>query len=178
MQMFKARDNRIQNKINGSVSTKDLGIKSQAALEFLVTYGWAILSVLIVISALAYFGVFNTTRYVNDMCDFGDQMRCEDSVLYSNSTLGFKLRNNFGVSIDITKVTLKSDYGQTNCLPAATVPNTNIMPSDLFEVKCNISSSTIPVGEKRKIKAVVEFKKTGANNPLHNQTGEILKSIN
>ena len=33
--------------------------KSQAAMEFLMTYGWAILVVLAAIAALAYFGVLN-----------------------------------------------------------------------------------------------------------------------
>ena len=31
--------------------------RAQAALEFLMTYGWAILVVLVSIGALAYFGV-------------------------------------------------------------------------------------------------------------------------
>jgi uncharacterized protein (UPF0333 family) len=33
--------------------------KSQAAMEFLMTYGWAIIVVLVAISALAYFGVLS-----------------------------------------------------------------------------------------------------------------------
>jgi len=35
------------------------GRKGQAAMEFLMTYGWAILVVLVVIGALAYFGVLS-----------------------------------------------------------------------------------------------------------------------
>ena len=38
--------------------------KSQQALEFLMTYGWAILVVLIAIGALAYFGVLKTPVWV------------------------------------------------------------------------------------------------------------------
>jgi uncharacterized protein (UPF0333 family) len=36
--------------------------KGQAAMEFLMTYGWAILAAIIAIGVLAYFGVFNPTR--------------------------------------------------------------------------------------------------------------------
>lgn len=36
--------------------------KSQAAIEFLMTYGWAILVVLIAVGALAYFGVLNKEK--------------------------------------------------------------------------------------------------------------------
>lgn len=35
--------------------------KGQAAMEFLMTYGWAILVVLVAIGALAYFGFFDKT---------------------------------------------------------------------------------------------------------------------
>lgn len=36
--------------------------KGQAAMEFLMTYGWAILAAIIAIGVLAYFGVFNPSR--------------------------------------------------------------------------------------------------------------------
>jgi len=38
--------------------------KGQEAMEFLMTYGWAILVVLLAIAALAYFGVLNPERYL------------------------------------------------------------------------------------------------------------------
>jgi len=151
--------------------------KSQAALEFLITYGWAILSVLIVISALAYFGVFNTTKYVNDICDFGDQLHCDDSVLHRNATLQFQLRNNFGIGIDITGVTVKSEYGNVICPISDVNPNTNVPPSSLLEVKCRITNNNIPLNDKKRVKAIVEFRKNGGANPLHNQTGDILIGV-
>jgi len=38
--------------------------KGQALMEFLMTYGWAILVVLVAIGALAYFGVLNPERFL------------------------------------------------------------------------------------------------------------------
>ena len=38
--------------------------KGQAAMEFLMTYGWAILVVLAAIAALAYFGVLSPARFL------------------------------------------------------------------------------------------------------------------
>ena len=38
--------------------------KGQAAMEFLMTYGWAILAAIIAISVLVYFGVFSPDRFV------------------------------------------------------------------------------------------------------------------
>ncbi|NCN99135.1 hypothetical protein COU62_00575 [Candidatus Pacearchaeota archaeon CG10_big_fil_rev_8_21_14_0_10_35_219] len=37
-------------------------VKGQAAMEFLMTYGWAILAAIIAIGVLAYFGVFSPSR--------------------------------------------------------------------------------------------------------------------
>jgi uncharacterized protein (UPF0333 family) len=38
--------------------------RGQAAMEFLMTYGWAILAAVIAIGVLAYFGVFSPGKYV------------------------------------------------------------------------------------------------------------------
>lgn len=43
--------------------------KSQAAMEFLMTYGWAILVVLVFLGALTYFGVFNPDNFDNNYED-------------------------------------------------------------------------------------------------------------
>lgn len=37
--------------------------KGQAAMEFIFTYGWAILAAIIAIGVLAYFGVFSPQSY-------------------------------------------------------------------------------------------------------------------
>ncbi|MFC1741317.1 hypothetical protein ACFL3V_02170 [Nanoarchaeota archaeon] len=42
--------------------------RSQAAMEFLMTYGWAILVVLAAISALAYFGVLSPSKFLPESC--------------------------------------------------------------------------------------------------------------
>ena len=40
--------------------------RGQSSLEYLVTYGWAILAIVIIAAALWYFGVFNPSKYVGD----------------------------------------------------------------------------------------------------------------
>lgn len=44
--------------------------KSQAALEFLFTYGWAILVILVAIGALAYFGVLSPCKVYPESSDY------------------------------------------------------------------------------------------------------------
>jgi hypothetical protein len=147
--------------------------KGQAAIEFLVTYGWAILGVLIAVGALAYFGLFNTGRYVNDVCFFGDQMICEDYVAYSDGTINLTLRNNFGVNIDINATEIKSIYGGANCSVAGL---NDIELGYVFKINCDITDKMIPVNDKLKYKATVTFNKHGASN-LHNQTGDVTVTV-
>lgn len=151
--------------------------RGQAAIEFLVTYGWAIMGAIIVIGALSYFGIFNTQRYVNDICYFGDQFTCEDSIAYQNGSVAVKIRNNFGVEIDIVSAIMKSNYGTVNCNSASIVPSaTNIQPGAVFDIKCNVSSTPISLNDKLKYKVTMAFKRTGSSN-VHNQTGDITISV-
>ncbi len=52
--------------------------RGQAAMEFLMTYGWAILVVLVVIGALAYFGVLTPETFLPEKCTFPIQLGCQD----------------------------------------------------------------------------------------------------
>jgi len=52
--------------------------KGQAAMEFLMTYGWAILVVLLCIGALAYFGVLDPRKYIpEEVNESSPQFVCE-----------------------------------------------------------------------------------------------------
>src|SRR3990172_8757996 len=50
--------------------------KSQAAMEFLMTYGWAILVVLAAIAALAYFGVLSPEKFLPEKCVLSPGLTC------------------------------------------------------------------------------------------------------
>ncbi|HLC46713.1 MAG TPA: hypothetical protein VJI75_03140 [Candidatus Nanoarchaeia archaeon] len=52
--------------------------RAQAAMEFLLTYGWAILIVLVVIAALAYFGVLSPSKFLPEKCTFQPGILCKD----------------------------------------------------------------------------------------------------
>ncbi|MGV8086140.1 MAG: hypothetical protein ACP5N1_00780 [Candidatus Woesearchaeota archaeon] len=151
--------------------------RGQAALEFLVTYGWAIMGALIVIGALSYFGIFNTQRYINDVCYFGDQFTCEDYIAYQNGSVAVQLRNNFGVLIDINGTTIKSDYGTVNCNLNNIKPNAAaIPPGSIVNITCNVSSTPISLNDKLRYKMILTFERTGSGN-LHNQTGDLIITV-
>jgi hypothetical protein len=78
--------------------------KGQAAMEFLMTYGWAILVVLAAIGALAYFGVLNVKSYLPEQCFGPAGLDCLDkpSADAAKKTITFAFKNNLGNSINFT----------------------------------------------------------------------------
>ena len=82
--------------------------KAQAAMEFLMTYGWAILVVLVVIGALGYFGVLSPTALLPEKCVFGVELACQDYAVHTNK-IELKLQNNIGTAMVISKVAVVKD---------------------------------------------------------------------
>ena len=83
--------------------------KSQAALEFLTTYGWAFLVILIMIGTLAYFGILNPSKILPNRCNFGAEFQCLDYQISSTTgTFKLRLKNNAGEPIDVSSMTLST----------------------------------------------------------------------
>ena len=57
---------------------------AQAAMEFLMTYGWAILVVLAAIGALAYFGVLSPAKFLPEKCILEPGLLCEGHKVETN----------------------------------------------------------------------------------------------
>jgi hypothetical protein len=82
--------------------------KSQAAMEFIMTYGWAILVVILAVAGLNYFGVLSMAKMVPVSCTFPSSTPCVDvpTIYASDDSIQIALRNNVGANINITAVTL------------------------------------------------------------------------
>ena len=63
--------------------------KAQAAMEFLMTYGWAILVVLVVIGALSYFGVLSPSTLLPEKCTFPVSVSCTDHTVVGSASAGY-----------------------------------------------------------------------------------------
>ncbi|MBW2972430.1 hypothetical protein KY359_05325 [Candidatus Woesearchaeota archaeon] len=69
-------------------------------MEFLMTYGWAILVVLAAIAALAYFGVLSPDRFLPEKCTLPSGVACLDFTgsttqvdLVIQNSAGFDMQN-------------------------------------------------------------------------------------
>ncbi len=91
--------------------------KGQAAMEFLMTYGWAILVVLVAIGALAYFGVLSPSKFLPKSCTLEPGMGCEEfKADDSDDTVQLLLRNGRGESLTAVTVAVA---GCTNSAEAS-----------------------------------------------------------
>ena len=84
--------------------------KSQAAMEFLMTYGWAILVFLIVIGTLSYFGVLSPDKFLPSKCLLPAGIACSDFNVASNA-VQIVLTNSLGQDITITDINIKDCQG-------------------------------------------------------------------
>lgn len=91
--------------------------KGQAALEFMMTYGWAILVVLAAIGALSYFGILNPSRYTPDMCMGTTGFSCAGKPIVDNESIMFSMINGLGyrVKLDPDAVDYSATLADANC---------------------------------------------------------------
>jgi hypothetical protein len=116
--------------------------KGQAAMEFLMTYGWAILIAIIAIAALIAFGVLNPP--IQEVCGaegvLVQGVSCGNVVATAGGTLSITITNNLLQPLTLTDISVDirsgGATGETTCdfaNPAAaiagggttTIPSTN-----------------------------------------------------
>jgi uncharacterized protein (UPF0333 family) len=89
--------------------------RGQAATEFLMTYGWAMLVVVVAISALAYFGVLSPDQFLPEKCILPPGIVCVDHKVTASSVQLY-LQNSLGydITIDAVNITDKGCINKTN----------------------------------------------------------------
>jgi hypothetical protein len=89
-------------------------MKGQAAVEYLTTYGWALLALVIVLAALLASGVLTPNYLVSEECTFGTNLQCS-AALYNDggpSSLAMTVFNGFPYRIKVTQVSVQTQDGQ------------------------------------------------------------------
>src|SRR3989344_3346005 len=79
-------------------------------MEFMMTYGWAIIVVLIAIASLSYFGVLRSDRFLPENCILPPGITCLDFKV-ETSTISLLLQNTFGEPITIEQVNVTAKSG-------------------------------------------------------------------
>ncbi len=138
--------------------------KAQAALEFLTTYAWAFLVIIIMIGALAYFGVLSPSKLLPDRCNFGPEAGCNKNTMVvdnvNDNTLTMRLENNAGTPLTVTSATVTTDVTTAGTCTAQ-INNAAIVnfawasdTSITFNADCTTGTSLVA---KEKIKFSIEI---------------------
>ena len=83
--------------------------KAQAAAEYLMTYGWAVLVLVIIVAIIAGGGLISPSMVISEKCELGPNMVCSTQAYNDGADfyLLMKLQNSFGYKIKIIKMEFK-----------------------------------------------------------------------
>lgn len=143
--------------------------KAQAAMEFLMTYGWAILVVIVAIGALYYFVGVNPDRFLNPTCTLIPGLDCQEDFKVTSSGATLVVRNNMGATVTVNSLTL-SGTGVSGCTPQS--GSINYGSSTTFTIPC----STFPSSGRVKASINLDYIKSGSLLN-HNITGSLVGTI-
>ncbi len=166
--------------------------KAQAAMEFLMTYGWAILVVLVVIGALAYFGVLSPSALLPEKCFLPIGLQCDEHLVKGGAQgfVSFDLRNGIGNNIRIVSMKVKKDNqfvcgrnyttalmlkngeaGTVRIPVSVTDPDYNAADSYCQETALGL------FGSKYKYVLEVKYNREDKPNYVHTLEGELLTKV-
>lgn len=141
--------------------------KGQAAMEFLMTYGWAILVVLIAIGALAYFGVLNPSRFLPASCTLMPGLSC-DSFKVTPTSVELVVRN--GMGDDLTGL----GFSTASC---ATDAQANTTLNDGDTVKHTLTCAPLTGSRFKEDVTITYSNVVGTETVTHSRTGQIVTEI-
>lgn len=156
--------------------------KGQAATEFLVTYGWAILLV-IVIMAILYSSIFKPEFYVAERCDIGPGITCDNFYLNKTSSgtglnLTLYAHNSMGFDINITSInfTLEDRINNKKYTKSISGLQNTIKDKESFNtsVVFYVDNPDMPSGTLYSVYFTITFKNNEITNPPEHITAGII----
>jgi len=137
--------------------------KGQAALEFLTTYGWAFIVILVMIGALAYFGVLSPSKVTPSRCIIESGFSCEDFKI-TTTGIDISLVNGRGEGLTINYVNVTSDVVTLGACTSPAInpaPGSNIPDAGTITITCPLAvagSLDSSKGDKVKFEFSVNYK--------------------
>lgn len=143
--------------------------KSQAALEFLMTYAWAIFAVMVLLAVLFSLGIINIKDKLPEQAKFQPPFSASEAVIDEYGTITIKMQSVISEEIIISE----SRYSGTNLCSTITAFSSDrwtIGPQEEFTL-----SFTCPDGAGKRVYTHLTFSynKTSSNMP-HDITGYVV----
>ena len=101
--------------------------KAQSAMEYLMTYGWAILIIAVVLAALDFLGVFNGNTFIGSSCLATPGYLCSNPVMTANANgpnlLSFNFEQDTGQTIYDVSFACSASSNSSTGMPNANTAN-------------------------------------------------------
>lgn len=142
--------------------------KAQSGLEFMMTYGWAILVVMIAIGALSYFFVFNPNNTAPDVCLLPVGFICRDSSISATNGVLLVVENGLKKSLSSFTITIPECFSTATASGGLSYPET-----ERLNMSC--SSGNITAGDKVKFSLEINYTSgSGAQVITHSIDGTLV----
>ena len=136
--------------------------RGQAALEFLTTYGWAFMVILVAIGALSYLGVTNPDRFIPERCVSSQGISCVDSQLTTDQ-LSLFISNDLGQSIvldmsafEVIQVSSGDEIHSGDC----EIDSDTLSATSREEITCDLMSDSVVQGSKERLEVRGTYRRT------------------
>jgi hypothetical protein len=154
-------------------------MKGQAAVEFFMTYGWAILILIIVLGVLVSSGIFSPNYLVSEECSFGTNLKCDFFLQNTGgaTSIGLRIFNGFPYKIRISNIVLKTLDGaqEFSGFPS----NIELQSGDSYVFNGTLSGPEVPSGNIKRFEGNITYQSCAAevspdcNSPTHLITGRV-----
>ncbi len=115
--------------------------RAQGAVEYLMTYSWALLIIAVVVAIIIYLGILSPSTFVKSECIVPADFNCIQANLYSNGILFINLGQSTPASIQITSIGCNNNRTFANT-PSLQIPITlQVGQNTTFQVQCYVGSN-------------------------------------
>ena len=121
---FKALNNREKKEKGSFLLNSHKTKRSQSALEYMMTYGWAILIIVIVAVILYSMGIFNPSSSISTTITGFSSTPVSSAIFTDNGGLSLSVQNSVGYPIEITNITATTTTGGKVTIE----PNITLLP--------------------------------------------------
>ena len=142
--------------------------KGQSTLEYLITYGWAILIIVVIAAILWYFGVFNPSRWAGKQATGFTRFVVDDFTVTNKTPDGLANVTMLMGSLNdktITNITITACQIGDTCASVANYSNNSWSPTERKTVTIlNATNSTVSIGDDYRIQVNITYKLSGVQH--------------
>jgi hypothetical protein len=136
--------------------------RGQSALEYMMTYGWAVLIVLIIGVVVWQMGLLDLSQNINPDKRGFSQVAPLDWRLAEDGTFTVVVQNNAGTMLDITAAGANVIIGGGTCTLATGIPINDFRPAATRQLDFNTCAVTRKNGEYYRVNLSITYLNKGS----------------